>query len=86
LGIGVNREQVLVVIAAVFVGLVIARLLPYVYPIFSARLLDLIFGPGYSPVRDGFNTNFMTACTCFSSFAVALLASLVLRLGRRSKR
>lgn len=74
------------VVGGVIVGMIVARLLPYIYPIFSARLLDLVFGPGFSPLRDGFNTNFMTACTCFSSFAVAALGSIVFRLTKRRKR
>jgi len=68
--------QTLGCLGGIVVGLVVARALPFIYPIFSARLLDLIFGPGYSPLRDGFNTNLMTACTCLSSFAVALVVSL----------
>lgn len=86
LGIPVSPGQVVGVIGGVILGMVVARVLPYVYPIFSARLLDLVFGPGYSEIRDGFNTNFMTACTCCSSFMVAALASMALRGRKRPKR
>lgn len=85
LGISLSLGQVMGIIAGVLAGLIVARLLPYIYPLFTARLLDSVFGPGVSPARDGFNANFMTACTCTSSFAVALLASLVFRLRKRSK-
>jgi predicted PurR-regulated permease PerM len=68
--------QTLGCVGGVIVGLVVARVLPFIYPIFSANVLDLIFGPGVSTLRDGFNSLFMTGCTCLSSFAVALVVSL----------
>lgn len=86
LGIPVRAGQVIGIAAGVIVGLIVARLLPYIYPIFSARLLDAVFGPGFSPARDTFNANFMTACTCLSSFTVAMLASIVFRRTKRLKR
>jgi len=83
LGLRFNLGQGIGCIGGVLVGLVVARALPYIYPIFSARLLDLIFGPGYSPLRDGFNSNLMTACTCLSSFLVALAVSLAFSRRKR---
>lgn len=62
-----------------------ACLLPYIYPIFAARVLDLIFGPGPSTFRDGFNTNLMTACTCCGSFTIALMGSFALRGRKKPK-
>lgn len=66
-------------------GLMIACLLPYIYPIFAAPVLDFALGPGPSDLRDGFNTNLMTACTCCGSFAIALLGSFVLRARKKPK-
>jgi hypothetical protein len=83
LGIPVRIGQVIGIIAGLFVGLVVARLLPFIYPLFSAGLLDLVFGPGISAARDGFNTQFMTCCTCCSSFLVALVAAVVIRPGKK---
>jgi len=83
LGIHFDLGQGIGCVGGVLVGLIVASALPYIYPIFSARILDIIFGPGPSTLRDGFNTNFMTACTCLSSFLVAGVVSLA--FNRRKK-
>jgi hypothetical protein len=54
-------------------GLVMARILPYIYPVIFAHLLDQVFGPGMSVARDGFNTHMMTAITFATSFVISFI-------------
>jgi hypothetical protein len=77
LGVPASVPQLLSMVAAFVVGVVIARALPFIYPILAAPILDAVFGPGISSARDGFNTNFMTACTCCSSTLIALVGAAV---------
>jgi hypothetical protein len=79
LGIPVRAGQLIGIAAGVIMGLIVARALPYIYPIFTANLLDVVFGPGITEARDGFNSHLMTGCTCCSSFLVALVGAVVLR-------
>jgi hypothetical protein len=52
LGIPVTTGQWIGAVVSVLAGIIIARVLPYVYPIFFSRILDLILGPGVSTLRD----------------------------------
>ncbi len=83
LGIRLSVGQLIGVGAAIVAGLVVARILPYTYPIISARLLDFLFGRGVSSLRDSFNTTLMTVCTCSISFLVAFITTAASRLFRR---
>ncbi len=47
-----------------------ARVLPYVYPVFSP-ILDALFGKRATSSRDGFNSFMMTAMTFVTSFVIA---------------
>jgi len=84
LGIPVTTGQWIGAVMSVLAGIIIARLLPYLYPIFFARILDFVFGPGMSTLRDGFNSLFMTACTMGTSFAVSLATFVLFRRKRRA--
>jgi hypothetical protein len=58
----------------VLAGLIVARVLPYVYPVLDP-LLSLVFGSGPSSLRDGFNARAMTAITFIISFTLAFATS-----------
>jgi hypothetical protein len=79
LGIPVTTGQWVGAVLAVLAGIVIARVLPYVYPIFFSPLLDLVFEPGPSTLRDGFNSFLMTVCTGSTSFIVSSRGGSTLR-------
>jgi len=83
LGIPVTTGQWIGSVIAVLGGLIVARVLPYIYPIFFSRLLDLVFGAGMSSLRDGFNSFMMTACTCTASFLVSIATFLAFRKKRK---
>ena len=84
LGIPVTTGQWIGVVIAVLAGIIMARVLPYVYPIFFSRILDFVLGPGMSTLRDGFNTFFMTTCTMGTSFAVSLVTFVLFRRKRKA--
>lgn len=84
LGIPVTTGQWVGAICAVLAGIILARLMPYIYPIVFARLLDFIFGPGPSSFRDGFNSFLMTACTCTTSFVISFFAFILFRSKRNT--
>lgn len=83
LGIRVARTQLIGLIVSVITGMVVARLLPFIYPLIFSRPLDIVFGPGASSFRDGFNSLLMTTCTFMASFLVAFV--VVLAFGRRKR-
>jgi hypothetical protein len=78
LGIPVTGGQIVGFIVATIAGLVIARILPYVYFVFDP-LLTAVFGSGPSYERDGFNTFMMTAITFLTSFGLALVSAWLAR-------
>ncbi|MBI3915078.1 MAG: zinc ribbon domain-containing protein [Chloroflexi bacterium] len=67
LGIAMTKRQLIGLGASAIAGMVMARVLPYIYPIFDP-ILTLVFGSGASGPRDGFNTNAMTFITFLTSF------------------
>jgi hypothetical protein len=75
LGLELARGQVVSTIAAAVAGLIIARVLPYVYFVFDPAL-TAVFGAGPSYSRDSFNQLMMTSITFCSSFLVAFVAAL----------
>lgn len=70
LGIRLSSRELVGFGLAVLAGMVVARILPSIYPIL-APLLDALFGKGASPARDGFNAFMMTALTFLSSFVIS---------------
>jgi hypothetical protein len=77
--------QLVGLIGSVIFGMIVARLLPYIYPIFAARILDVVLGPGVTSTRDSFNSFLMTCCTCSSSFVISFLTLLVFRIRRKDR-
>jgi hypothetical protein len=84
LGIRVTTGQWIGAVISVLAGIIMARILPYAYPIFFSRILDFVFGPGMSTLRDGFNSLFMTMCTMGTSFAVSLVTFVLFRKKRKA--
>lgn len=91
LGLRVSPRQIAGFVAAILTGVVVARLLPYFYPIVASRWLDIFFGlferilgTSLRNSRDSMNTFLMTACTFTSSFLVAFVSALLFRTRRRS--
>lgn len=72
LGISFSRGQIIGFALSLLGGIVVARILPFIYPVFDP-ILTLVFGSGPSPTRDGFNTNMMTLITFFTSFVMSFV-------------
>ena len=70
LGISLSRGQIIGFIVSLIGGMIMARVLPFIYPIFDP-ILTLVFGSGPSALRDGFNTNMMTLITFATSFVLS---------------
>ena len=85
LGISITRAQLIGLLASVIAGLIVARAMPFIYPIIFSRALDFVFGPGPSTVRDNFNTHLMTACTFGSSFLIAFVVMILFRSKKRAR-
>lgn len=75
LGIRISRRQLIGFAISVVAGMVVARILPYAYPILLGRILDQAFGLGPSPGRDAFNTHSMTVITFATSFVLSFFAT-----------
>ena len=73
LGIRVSIQQIVGLIAAIVVGLVLARILPYIYAPTVGYLLDFL--QLSVPTRDTLNWFVMTALTFLTSFAVGFVLS-----------
>ena len=73
LGIRLSRRELIGFALSVAAGMVVARILPYIYPVIFAHLLDRVFGPGQSNARDGFNSHMMTVITFLSSFVISFI-------------
>ena len=69
---------------AVLAGILVARVLPFIYPLIFSRLLDFVLNPGPSTLRDGLNTWIMSVCTCGTSFIISMLAAVLFRRKRRA--
>ena len=80
LGLDFSRNQLIGFGVSLLSGMIVARILPFIYPIFDP-VLTLAFGSGPSPTRDGFNTNMMTFITFLTSLIVRLEA--ISQLGTR---
>ena len=72
LGISFSRGQLIGFGLSLLGGMIVARILPFIYPVFDP-ILTLAFGSGASATRDGFNTNMMTLITFFTSFALSFV-------------
>jgi len=72
LGISFSRKQIIGFVVSLLGGMVMARILPFIYPVFDP-ILTLAFRSGPSPLRDGFNENMMTLITFFTSFAMSFV-------------
>ena len=76
LGINFSRKQIIGFVISLIGGMIMARILPFIYPIFDP-ILTVVFGAGPGAVRDGFNTNMMTLITFFTSFGLSFATMLV---------
>lgn len=83
LGLPVTRRQLIGLGIAILTGMIVARALPYIYPLLFARILDFVLGQGISATRDSFNSFFMTTITFCSSFLVAVVMALLFKRGKR---
>ena len=83
LGIRLTTGQWVGAVIAVIAGLIVARVLPFVYPLIFSWLLDLVLAPGPSDLRDGLNTMVMNLCTLGTSFVISLVATVLFRRRRR---
>lgn len=73
LGIPVSIQQLVGVLVAFIVGLILARVLPYIYAPTVGHLLDAL--QLSVPTRDTLNWFVMTALTFLTSFAVGFVLS-----------
>lgn len=73
LGIRFSRRKLIGFGLSVASGMVMARILPYIYPVAFGPLLDRVFGPGPG-ARDVFNSHMMTAITFLTSFVISFIA------------
>jgi hypothetical protein len=73
LGIEVSTRQLVGIAVATIVGIVVARVLPNIYPIIFAPILAVLFFGNGSGTSDSFNSSMMTWITFLSAFAVSLL-------------
>lgn len=76
LGVTFSRQQIIGFVISLVGGMIMARILPFIYPIFDP-ILTLVFGSGPGAVRDGFNTNMMTLITFFTSFGLSFATMFV---------
>lgn len=76
LGVTFSREQIIGFVLSLIGGMIVARILPFIYPIFDP-ILTLVFGSGPSAMRDGFNTNMMTLITFATSFVLSFATMFV---------
>jgi ribosomal protein L40E len=74
LGIRLSRRELIGLALSVAAGMIVARILPYIYPVLFAHLLDRVFGPVQSTARDGFNSHMMTVITFLSSFVISFFS------------
>ena len=74
LGIRLSRRELVGFGLSVAAGMVMARILPYIYPVIFSHVLDRIFGSGPSNARDGFNSHMMTAITFLTSFVISFVS------------
>lgn len=84
LGLRVTGGQLVSFVLAVIGGLIMARILPYVYPVFDP-LLTAAFGAGMSSARDGFNSLMMTLITFSTSVGLAVIGGLWAGRPRRKR-
>jgi hypothetical protein len=82
LGIRLTTGQWVGAVVAVIAGLIVARVLPFIYPLIFSRLLDLVLSPGPSDLRDGLNTMVMNMCTLGTSFVISLASTMIFRRRR----
>lgn len=76
LGITFSREQIVGFAISLIGGMIVARILPFIYPIFDP-ILTFAFGSGPGEMRDGFNTNMMTLITFATSFVLSFATMFV---------
>ena len=69
--------------AAVVFGLILARALPFVFPVFYP-VLGFVFRDVLGTTPDAFNTAAITTLTCLGSFGAAFASTLL--FGRRRRR
>lgn len=72
LGLDFSRNQLIGFGASFLSGFIMARILPFIYPVFDP-VLTIVFGSGPGAARDGFNTNMMTLITFGTSFVLSFL-------------
>ena len=86
LGIRLTTGQWVGAVVAVLTGFIVARVLPFIYPLIFSRLQDAILGPGISDLRDNINIWMMQNCTCASSFIISFFSFYVFRRKRKGPR
>lgn len=69
-GLRLSSQQLVGFGVAVIAGVIMARILPYMYPVLSP-ILDAVFGAKATTSRDNFNAFMMTALTFLTSFVIA---------------
>jgi len=83
LGLRPSCGQIAGFVGAVVLGMVLARALPFVFPVFYPAL-NFVFRDVLGREPDAFNTAAMTWLTCLSSAGVAFASTFL--LGRRRKK
>ena len=83
LGLRPTCGQIAGFVGAVVFGMVLARALPFVFPVFYPAL-NFVFRDVLGREPDAFNTAAMTWLTCLSSAGVAFASTFL--LGRRRKK
>jgi hypothetical protein len=83
LGLRPTCGQIAGFVGAVVFGIVLARALPFVFPVFYPAL-NFVFRDVLGREPDAFNTAAMTWLTCLSSAGVAFASTFL--FGRRRKK
>jgi hypothetical protein len=73
LGIRLSTRQLVGIAIATLAGIVVARVLPNVYPVLFAPILQVLFFGNPAGSSDSFNTSIMTWLTFLTSFVISLL-------------
>jgi hypothetical protein len=76
LGVGHLKTQIVALLMAWVTGMIVARILPYVYDTIFGRITSMFIGTQITQARDNFNSWLMTLVTFGISFAVGFFAHL----------
>lgn len=84
LGVGHLKTQIFALVLAWVTGMIVARILPYVYDSIFGRITSLFIGTEITAARDNFNTWLMTLVTLGASFVVGFFAHLSVNYAARA--